>query len=93
MDCQKIMFSGHAIQRMYESSILPSDVRQVVSEGEIIHEYTDDKPLPSFLLLGIINNISLHVLLGVDTDSKDCMIITAYRPDPTIWDNNFKNRR
>jgi hypothetical protein len=93
MDCANIIFSGHAIRRMFERSIAHSQVREALRLGEVIAEYPDDDPLPSFLILGLAGTRSLHVVVAVEKDSKTCYIITAYEPDPVLWDEDLKTRR
>lgn len=39
MKCSKLIFSRHAVERMFEREISPEDVRTVVSTGEVIVEY------------------------------------------------------
>lgn len=46
------MFSGHAVQRMFEREISPAEVREVLKSGETINEYSNDNPYPSKLILG-----------------------------------------
>lgn len=53
MVCEKLVISGHAFQKIFERYITVGNVETVISEGEIIKEYRDDKPYPSFLLLGL----------------------------------------
>lgn len=64
----------------------------MISEGEIIKEYLDDKPYPSFLLLGFINGRPLHVVIAKNITEKFCILVTAYFPDDTIWDSTFKSK-
>ena len=52
MQCNQVVFSGHAIQRMFERGIKPAEVIDVIIVREIIAEYPDDTSHPSFLLLG-----------------------------------------
>ena len=54
MHCQRVVFSGHAIQRMFERGIGRDAVLAVVSSGEAIAEYVDDTPYPSCLLFGFV---------------------------------------
>jgi hypothetical protein len=54
MNCTRVVFTGHAIQRMFERAISRDDVLAVIEQGEAIAEYTDDKPHPSRLLLGFV---------------------------------------
>ena len=53
MDCEKISFSGHAVQRMFERGIGKEAVIGVIRTGEVIVSYPDDYPYPSFLMLGL----------------------------------------
>ena len=93
MKCEKYYFSGHAVQRMFEKRISKSDVLEVVTGGTIINEYPDDQPFPSMLVLGFVKEQPVHVVLAIDQDSQTCHIITAYRPDRSLWTDDFKLRR
>jgi len=78
---------------MFEREITPSIVREVIDNGIIIKEYLDDTPYPSFLVLGYHGDKPLHVVASFNTDSDTLIIITAYMPDTTIWNNDFTERR
>jgi hypothetical protein len=92
MECKEIVFSGHAIQRMFERGLNENHICQVIIDGEQIAEYPDDKPFPSVLLLGCATDRALHVVLGVDIESQICYVITVYIPDPKLWDLDFRRR-
>lgn len=62
MECGSVSFSGHALRRMFERRIDRADVLAVLRNGDVISEYTDDKPYPSFLLLGFVKDGPLHVV-------------------------------
>jgi hypothetical protein len=91
MDCREIIFSGHAIRRMFERGINEEHVAQLIADGEPINDYPDDKPYPSVLLLGYVVRHPLHVVLGLDEKGK-CYVITVYTPDPTLWDSGFRRK-
>jgi hypothetical protein len=55
-------------------------------------EYPDDKPYPSFLLLGFINGNPLHIVIAKNETEKLCILVTAYFPDRTIWNSTFKSK-
>ena len=78
---------------MFERAIGQSDVLEAIESGEVIAEYPDDVPYPSCLLLGFPEGEPLHVVVGVDRDSTTSYVITAYRPDPSLWSDDFKTRR
>ncbi len=93
MLCNQIWFSGHAVRRMFDRDIRQHEIIEVIRCGEVIAEYLDDEPFPSFLLLGFVEGRSLHVVVGRDNKSNSCYIITAYDPDPDLWEKDFKTRR
>jgi hypothetical protein len=93
MECKDIVFSGHAVQRMFERGIDEKDLYEVIAEGELIDEYPGDKPFPSMLLLGQVSNQAIHVVLGVDSQTGVCYVITVYLPDPGLWLMGFRKRR
>lgn len=94
MDCQRVVFfSGHAIQRMFERAISRDDVLAVISQGETIAEYADDKPYPSRLLLGSAETKPLHVVLAYDEAEDLCIVVTAYEPTLEHWNGDFRTRK
>jgi hypothetical protein len=50
MDCARVVFSGHAIARMFERGIERDEVLAVVATGETIADYPEDRPYASELL-------------------------------------------
>ena len=93
LSCDSYIFSGHAIQRMFERRLTPDDVIAIIKDGEIIAEYPDDKPLPSLLILGFVGKSPLHIVVGVDGNKRAGHIVTVYIPDPAKWEQDFKKRR
>jgi hypothetical protein len=93
VDCQNLTFSGHAIRQMFLRRISESDVQSVVAYGEVIEDYPDDNPFPSCLLLDFVKGMPIHVVLSYDVETSSCCVVTAYVPDPKIWDDSFRSRR
>ena len=93
MAVDKIVFSGHAIQRMFERAISKEDVLIVIAEGEVIDNYPDDHPYPSKLILGRIDEKVIHVVMAKDDTNEENIIVTTYIPDPQIWSNDYRTRR
>jgi hypothetical protein len=58
-----------------------------VFRGEIIEQYSDDKPYPSCLVYGTtFAGDPVHsVWGGYNEDNKWAVLITVYRPDPERW--------
>jgi hypothetical protein len=78
---------------MFHRDIKNADVLEVIRNGKMINEYPDDKPYPSFLMLGFINNRPIHVVLASDNENQVGIVITVYEPDPEIWTEDFVSRR
>jgi hypothetical protein len=89
---KNILFSGHAIIQMFKRGIKVSDVGTVLQTGKVIKEYPEDKPYPSFLILGFINDRPLHIVASSD-ENGNCYIVTAYEPDERLWDENFTTKK
>lgn len=62
--CNEIRISGHALQRMFERGIIPAHVMDALSAGEVIKEYEDDKPYPSYLILNFIQGKPIHAVVS-----------------------------
>ncbi len=89
---ENIAITEHARLRLYERSISIDDIVYGISTDEIIKQYEDDKPLPSCLILGFsVKSQYIHIVVSCDTDF--IYLITAYYPDPDIWENDFKTRK
>ena len=78
---------------MFEKRISKTAVLEVISRGVVIAEYPDDKPFPSSLILGFVEDRPIHVVSAIDLESQTCHIITVYRPDSILWSDDFKLRR
>jgi uncharacterized protein DUF4258 len=93
MDNLKIIFSGHAIRRIFERGLTKSEISLVIVSGIHIEEYPDDTPYPSYLILGFINEKPVHVVVAENIEKHECIVITTYIPDPEKWSDNFRQRR
>ena len=92
VNCNKILFSDHIISQMFRRNISLVEVKFILNTGEVIREYTDDKQYPSFLILGFIDHRPLHLLVAKDSDTRNCIMVTAYEPDKNLWSPDFKTK-
>ena len=89
---ERIAVTEHARIRLYERNISMADIINGINTGEIIKQYPDDKPLPSCLILGFsVRKQYIHIV--VSCDYEFIYLITAYFPDPDIWEDDFKTRK
>ena len=87
-----LIFSSHALKRMFQRGITPESVRAVLDKPQVVAEYADDKPYPSRLLYAMVAQQALHVLVAT-ADVGVKVIITVYRPDPLLWSPDFLRKR
>ena len=93
MNCGNVVFSGHAVRKMFERRLSHDAVLAVVASGQIILDYPDDRPHPSALILGFPDGRPVHVVAALDSARNECIVVTAYWPDPALWQDDFKTRR
>ncbi|RUQ37835.1 MAG: DUF4258 domain-containing protein [Candidatus Competibacteraceae bacterium] len=87
-----LVFREHALLRMAERGISRQAVQATLEQGEVIRHYPEDTPYPSRLLLHWIDGQPLHVVAAPASDDTE-IIITVYRPDPALWEPDFKRKR
>jgi hypothetical protein len=83
----------YVLQRLAERSISQNAVTNVLTSGEKIEDHPKDKPYPSALFLGWIEDKPLHVLVAMEEKSEKAYIITAYEPNLEYFEPDFKVRR
>jgi hypothetical protein len=92
-ECAGFLISTHCQRSIDVRDISLDDVIQTVNSGEVIAKYDWDKPFPSKLILNFIENSPIHVVVAQDPASLICILITAYRPDPSLWKPGFKSKK
>ena len=93
MSHPRLVFRVHAIQRMFKRRIGEEEVKEVVTTGETIETYPDDRPFPSRLILGWSGARPIHVVAADNVEAQETIIITVYQPDAEEWEQDFKRRR
>ncbi len=88
-----LVFSRHAVTQMFARAIDADEVATVVSTGETIASYPDERPHPKRLILGHTVGGPLHVVVGEDGEAGRSVVITTYRPDPALWESDWRTRR
>ncbi|WP_319578021.1 DUF4258 domain-containing protein [uncultured Methanospirillum sp.] len=77
----RITVRRHAFEQMYTRRISEDDIEEIIRTGEVIEEYPDDYPLPSYLICGFARVRMLHVVAAFNKDTDEIIVITAYEPD------------
>ena len=92
MPFEHLIFRIHAIQRMLERNISAEEVKTILRTGKAIENYPQDKPYPSYLMLGWLSHRPIHVVAADNTTEKETVVITVYEPNPAQWDPKFERR-
>ena len=76
-----------------ERNISRSAVIEAILHGEIIEDYSCDRPFPSGLFFGRAGQRPIHVIASYDSSDGKAFIITAYEPDLEHFEPGFKIRK
>ncbi len=77
---------------MQERDISIYDIESCLKTGEIIEEYSDNFPHPSYLIFGHTkDNKILHIVIGLNDSTL--FFITAYFPSTDKFEKDLKTRK
>ncbi len=87
--------SDHGYNEMSEDNILVRDVMAGVSEGVVVEDYPEYPRGPCVLVLQQdLQGKPVHVVWGIPKNtSSPAVMVTAYRPDPDRWSEDFMRRK
>ena len=89
----KYIISFTHTEKLRLRKIEASDLEQAILNGSIIEAYPDDPRGISCLILGFTNkDRPLHIVCG-RIEEDEILIITAYEPDLTEWNSDWKTRK
>ena len=89
----QVRITDHAYEESISDNLDFNGIFYSVFTGEIIEEYIDDKPYPSFLICGKdFSGKVVHSVWAYDNINKLSVLITVYRPDPDKWSQNCRRR-
>lgn len=87
--------SDHAFEEMVKDDIMPSQIVAGLGTALFVEDYPDANRGPSVLvLLSDGNRRPLHAVWGIPKQRPDlAVLITAYRPKPDVWSDDFLMRK
>jgi len=90
-----VRISLHGYDELAADDILMDDVLGGVAAAIVVEDYPDAIRGPTVLLLQEDRGgRPIHVVWGIAKNTAGpAVLITAYRPDPALWSEDFRNRR
>ncbi len=85
-------FTKHALDQSILRGITVQELREAISNGEIIEDYPDDKYGPSCLVLGLTKSGRVLHIQCSHPSREIVKVITLYQPDLEQW-IDYKVRR
>ncbi len=87
--------SAHGYDELEEDGLLVGEILASVASGIVVEEYPTYHKGPAVLVLQQDREGNpVHVLWAIPKDSTTpAVVVTAYRPDPARWSDDFTKRK
>jgi hypothetical protein len=91
----EVRVSDHGYEEMSDEDILARDVLAGVFDGVVVEDYPMYAKGPCVLVLQKdLDQQPIHVVWGIPKDlSSPAVVVTAYRPNPDLWSEDFTRRK
>ncbi|MEM9905496.1 MAG: DUF4258 domain-containing protein [Cyanobacteria bacterium P01_D01_bin.44] len=85
--------SKHALDQSILRRVRIQEIRESIAQGQVIEDYPEDKYGPSCLICGFTQaNRPLHIQCSYPSRPL-IKVVTVYEPAPSLWNNDFTERR
>ena len=90
-----IRVSRHAFRRMGQQDIVSDNLLSSMEGALVVEDYPDYFVGPSVLVLHFDREQRpIHAVWGLEKGTQGpAVLVTAYRPDPSLWSDDFRSRR
>ena len=91
---EEVRISAHGYDELSDDGIAARDIISGVATARSLEEYPDfPKGRCVLVLQQDRRNAPIHVVWGIPRGSdKPAVVVTAYRPDPKRWSEDFTRR-
>jgi hypothetical protein len=90
-----VRISEHGYEELANDDLTAREVVSGIDKAILVEDYPDYPKGASVLVLQIdTHGQPVHVVWGIPKGyTRPAVLVTAYRPDPSRWDAEFKRRK
>ena len=91
----EVLISDHGYNELAMDNLSVREVVSGLAGAELLEEYPDFSKGPCVLVLeNDQDGQPIHAVWGIPSGSTSpAVLVTAYRPDPARWTNDFRSRK